>query len=261
MTPEDYHSSLPFGSGEIRAYLKSPDLFKRRLYLRWKDLAGRNGARVIHPRLRDFDMLAERSRATGTAAMRAGAMLEAYLFAGPMGEEIDWAEEGASPKEIANAKNEADFVRRFPDLFPNVHLVLARWSAGEMETQVTVAALLAGVACKGRIDLLWGEDALVECDVKRYAGFPPWETAEDVVELARKRGAIHQRAIYKMLLDKNRGGDCRSAILAVDPPRERDLLVEIPQHFMQAAADDVEQALDGIPSAVEELLRLMAGRT
>lgn len=260
--PRDYHALPHYGSGDINALVfGGPAALARRMRLKAID------HKLPRPLDSLADELARRSRIHQTAAMRAGSLLESYLFAST-DEEHEWAEDGASAREIDAAREEASFVVRHgepcggsPALFPNTRAALAMVCSGKAQTQVTrFAELRPGVWCKCRIDLGWMDDdgAWVECDFKRYTDKVfgrHWGDEDDVLCLADKRGAIHQRALYRMILQHRSDTRTRAALLAIDPARSEgqlDLLVEIPEGAMAQASEQIERALDKIAPTIHE---------
>ncbi len=250
-SPEVYQALPALGSSDVSAFINGgPKSLGRRVYLKMKTLATRAGMRPTAAwALRDE--LAERSKRQSSRAMRAGLMLEAYLFGN--GEETDWAERGASATEINSARDEAAFVVRHSPSFPTTSELVERHIYGEIETQVTEIAEIRGVWVKCRCDFIWqADDVKVEADMKRWTDpRRQWHNDEDVLDLAHSWGALTQRALYRLILEATRGEEwaaASSAILAIDPTRAEplDLLVEVPNHIMQAATSQVEDALDQI---------------
>lgn len=277
MTPEIYHALPALGSGDLNAYFKGgPESLGRRQWLRTKDAARSAGLAFLPGAMtadqRAYDLVAEEERLVASRAMRFGSLFEAYVFAGPMLEEIDWAERGSSWRDRDRAMAAATKALRRPQHFPALTGILGLRASGQVETQVDlVAELRPGVWCKGRLDFLWVDDeaVAVEADLKTWAGWPSWRNEEDVLKLAGRRGALRQRALYRLLHRSVRGQDCRSALLVVDPLRRLDdgivpdpekpfqktfdLLVEIPETHMTAAEREVDEALDSLALAKEKV--------
>jgi hypothetical protein len=253
----------------LNAYIRGgPEAMRRRAWLKTKSSWIAAGWQFRPERLsrewRALDRVAEEERFEASPAMRVGALTEAYLFAGSMVEEIEHAENRATRRDIEAAQGFASKILSRPEQFPVVAQLLDLQRNGRLLTQVSLfAELRPSVWCKSRKDLVWTapDGELVEADLKIWTSWPRWSSRDDVVELAVKRGAVRQRALYR-LIERASGGDHRCAILAVDPARSLDdcivldpdkpfekvaeLLVEIPESEMERATAEVEQALDEI---------------
>ncbi len=286
MSPQTYHEHPALGSTAVRDWIAAVEAndwttWNARYRYgpaldRWREAGCRP-----RPEYEGFAELVDAARFKGTTSTLRGSLVECFLWNVEDPAEVEWADGGkASTRVIEDAKRTARLILA-KSLSRAARVAIARslpedereeagekaqraWSVRDvmevrgLRRQVSEFATLEGVGAKSRIDLAWDLPATKEHGPGRVlADFKLWTGWSYAVEhLVTKWSADVQAAHYRLISEALHPGDEHySALLVVDPGGNgklpREYWHEFEEHEMQAAMDEVREALGQIAAMTQ----------
>lgn len=224
---QDYHSNLAIGSGDVRAFIRSPQLFMDQ-----RDGIYPRESRALLFGAASHLSLLEPARYARTVAIKPDGM----SFATKEGKA--WRAEHAG-RVIVSAKDAEALELMHRRMPPCVREILS----GDGRAEVSVRRDVDGMACQARVD--WWKGSTLY-DLKTISKIELIDRA-----IAARRYDVQQEW-YRMVVRAETGHDLQFQFLFVETaPPYRWRIVELDQEWMEAGRRAMDDAVMGIKTRCE----------